>query len=106
MTTAGLGDVVVTTRAAKVFLSLYAPFAMASFGRLLALLALQPLQRARRYAQHLVAERYGTSLTARNLVELARGKLVKQLGLNKGDSFCTQNEFILLTLVLQGKVTE
>ena len=51
------------------------------------------------------SEKWATIFACKSL-QVARGPLVKQLGLNKNDAFCSRNEFTLLTLVLQGKLSE
>ena len=61
MTTAGLGDVVPATPAAKLFISLYSPLAVVTFARVLGELALQPLEAARRMAQREVLSRFSAS---------------------------------------------
>ena len=50
--------------------------------------------------------RFGDSLNARTLAAVARGPLVKRLQLSEDDDYCTRNEFTLLTLFMQGKVSE
>lgn len=104
-TTAGLGDVTATTNAAKIFFSLYAPLAVVFFARVVGRLALRPLELARRSAQAAVLKAYGIVLTEATFLDVARGPLVKQLGLSADDAICTRDEFTLLTLVKQGKIT-
>lgn len=106
MTTAGLGDVVPNKVASKLFLSAYAPCSVLLFARVLGSLALRPLERARAAAQGAVLRRYSEGLTVETLDEVARGPIVKRLGLSTDDSYCSRDEFTLLTLVLQGKVSE
>ena len=106
MTTAGLGDVVPSSVASKLFLSAYAPCAVLLFARVLGTRAIRPLERARAAAQGEVLARYAEGLTAETLDEVARGPIVKRLGLSADDSYCSRDEFTLLTLVLQGKVSE
>ncbi|KAL1522743.1 hypothetical protein AB1Y20_017716 [Prymnesium parvum] len=105
LTTSGLGDVVPTGRSAKLFLSLYSPFAALMFARVLAFIALVPLEEARRRKQLAVLKRYA-HLSKKTLDEVSRGPLVKRLGISEDDNFCTRAEFTLLMLVLQGKVME
>ena len=50
--------------------------------------------------------RYSSELTQETFADLARGPMVKRLDLSKDDRFCSRNEFTLLTLVLQGKVSD
>ena len=92
LSTAGLGDVVPTTSAAKLFLACYAPLAVCAFARAvgaarlqtrgpagrdhleigprpLGAVALRPLDRARRRAQRAVLERYRGRLTPRTFDE-------------------------------------
>jgi len=102
----GLGDVVPTTRSSRLFLIVYAPLAVASFARIVGTLALRPLDEARRAAQRAVLDRFEAGLTAQTLDEVVRGPVVKRLNLSEDDSYCTREEFILLTLVMQGKLTE
>lgn len=106
VTTAGLGDAVPTSAAAKVFFGFYSPLAVITFARVIGSLAVRPLEAARRVAQRAVLDRYGSKLTKETLTEVARGPMVKRLGLSQNDRFCSRDEFTLLTLVLQGKVTE
>jgi len=107
LTTAGLGDVVPTKRTAKLFLALYAPLAVVTFARVLGSLALRPLEYARRKAQRAILQKFETEgLTAKTFDDLARGPMVQRLRLSSDSSTCTRDEFTLLTLVLQGKVTE
>ena len=51
LVTAGLGDVIPTTKACRLFVSLYAPLAVVTFARVIGTLALRPLETARRRAQ-------------------------------------------------------
>lgn len=67
----GLGDVVATTRRAKLFISFYSPFAVIMFARTLALLALRPLDKARQRAQEAVLHRY-SQLNHRTLDEVIK----------------------------------
>ena len=106
MTTAGLGDVVPSTQATKLFLALYSPLAVIMFARVVGALALRPLNAARRLAQRKVLERYGGTLTQQKLTELTASPLVKRLELSVDGTYCTRDQYTLLTLVLQGKVTE
>jgi hypothetical protein len=106
MTTAGLGDVVPSTQASKLFLALYSPLAVVMFARVVGALALRPLHAARRLAQRKVLERYGGTLTQQKLNELTAGPLVRRLDLSVDGTYCTRDQYTLLTLVLQGKVTE
>merc|ERR1711938_356756 len=85
LSTAGLGDVVPTTSAAKLFLACYAPRAVGAARlqtrgpagrdhleigpRPLGAVALRPLDRARRRAQRAVLERYRGCLTPRTFDE-------------------------------------
>lgn len=92
--------------APRLFLALYSPLAVVTFARVVGGLALQPLEAARRLAQRKVFERYGGTITRRKLRELAAGPLVKRLDLSANDAFCTRDEYTLLTLVLQGKISE
>jgi len=106
LSTAGLGDVVPTTSAAKLFLACYAPLAVCAFARAVGAVALRPLDRARRRAQRAVLERYRGRLTPRTFDEVCSGPLVQKLGLSDNDATCTRDQFTLLTLVMQGKVSE
>jgi len=106
LVTAGLGDVIPTTKACRLFVSLYAPLAVVTFARVIGTLALRPLETARRRAQRRVLDRYGGTLTASKLKEVVGGDVKRRLGLNTSDDYCTRDEFILLTLVLQGKLSE
>ena len=94
------------TRATKIFLSFYSLIGTLAFTRVVGAVALRPLEAARRAAQVAVLERYGGVLTPETLTTLARGATVKRLQLSVDDSYCTRDEFTLLTLVEQGKVTE
>lgn len=106
LTTAGLGDVVPVTRASKVFVGFYSIVGTLAFTRVVGAVALRPLEAARRAAQKAVLKRYGSKLTEESLEMLARGPLVKRLGLSADDSSCSRDEFTLLTLVEQGKISE
>ena len=106
LTTAGLGDVVPVSRAARVFASLYSLVGTVAFARIVGRLALRPLEREREAAQRGVLRAYGDVLTEETLEALARGPLVKRLGLSQDDSFCSRDEYALLLLVQQGKVSE
>ena len=90
----------------KLFLAAYAPLAVLRFARVVSALALLPLEAAKTRAQRAVLRRYAEGLTASTLDEIARGPVVTRLGLSADDSYCTRDEFTLLTLVLQGKVSE
>ena len=90
----------------KLFLAAYAPLAVLRFARVVSALALLPLEAAKSRAQRAVLRRYAEGLTASTLDEIARGPVVTRLGLSADDSYCTRDEFTLLTLVLQGKVSE
>jgi len=94
------------TAASKLFLAAYAPLAVLLFARVVGALALLPLEAAKAQAQRAVLSRYAEGLTAKTLDEIARGPVVTRLGLSADDSCCTRDEFTLLTLVLQGKVSE
>ena len=94
------------TAASKLFLAAYAPLAVLLFARVVGALALLPLEAAKVQAQRAVLSRYAEGLTAETLDEIARGPVVTRLGLSADDSCCTRDEFTLLTLVLQGKVSE
>ena len=106
ITTAGIGDVVPTTAASKLFIALYSPLAVVASARVLGTLAMRPLETVRRAAQRQVLERYSGTLTVEKLRELTAGPLVKRLGLSADDASCSMDEYTLLTLVLQGKVGE
>ena len=67
VTTAGLGDVVPTTAAAKLFIGVYSPLAVITFARLLGNLALRPLDAARSAAQRKVLDQFGKKLTPETL---------------------------------------
>ena len=94
------------TAASKLFLAAYAPLAVLLFARVVGALALLPLEAAKARAQRAVLSRYAEGLTAETLDEIARGPVVTRLELSADDSCCTRDEFTLLTLVLQGKVSE
>jgi hypothetical protein len=106
LTTAGLGDVVPRSAAAKAFLSAYSLAGTLAFTRLVGRLALRPLEAERRAKQREVLGSYGERLTEGSLAALARGPVVKRLGLSQSDDFCSREEFMLLLLVQQGKVSE
>jgi hypothetical protein len=48
---------------------------------------------------------YRRTLTAQTLQAVTCGPLVQKLGLSSDDENCTRNEFILLFLFLQGKLS-
>ena len=81
-------------------MSLYSPFAVIAFARVIGALAVRPLELARRTAQRAVLKRFGARLNQATFEDLARGPLVKRLGLSADDAKCTRDEFTLLTLVL------
>ena len=89
------------TAASKLFLAAYAPLAVLLFARVVGALALLPLEAAKVAAQRAVLSRYAEGLTAKTLNEIARGPVVTRLQLSSDDSYCTRDEFTLLTLVLQ-----
>ena len=106
LTTAGLGDLVPSSRAAKNFVALYSLVGTIAFARLVGRIALRPLEEKVRAAQKDILSSYGWPLTEDSLAALARGPLVKRLGLSQDDDFCTRNEYSLLMLMQQGKVSE
>lgn len=105
LTTAGLGDVVPTRPAAKAFVGCFALVGCAFFAQGFGALALRPLEAARREAQRSVLLRYGRELTEEGLQELAAGQEVKSLGLSADDSYCSRDEFTLLMLAQQAKIS-
>lgn len=108
LTSSGIGDVVPSSRGARTFIAIYSVLGTLTFARVVGVLALRPLERARREAQRAVLDQYTSRgrLTQRTLEELARGALIKRLALSVDDSCCSRDEFTLLTLVEMGKVTE
>ena len=106
LTTAGLGDVIPNSRAAKNFIALYSLIGTLAFSRVVGRIALQPLVAERRAVQREVLASYGSELTEESLAFLARGSLVKRLGLSTSDDFCSRDEYSLLLLVQQGKISE
>ena len=106
LTTAGLGDVVPLSRRAKGFVAIYSVLGTLAFARVVGQLALRPLEAERKAAQQQVLDSYGSTLTEQSLADLSRGPLVKRLGLSQSDDFCTRDEYTLLLLVQQGKVSE
>ena len=65
-----------------------------------------PLARARARARADVAAAYGDRLTPAALDDLARGRLVRSLGLSRDDATISRDEFVLLLLVKQGLVSK
>jgi len=106
LTTAGIGDVVPRGNRAKFFIAVYSLVGTLAFARFIGQFALRPLEAARRRAQRAVLEKYGAVLNEQSLAEVTRGAVVKKLGLSSDDTLCTRDEFTLLNLVLQGKVSE
>lgn len=90
LTTAGLGDVVPVSRAAKSFIALYSVAGTIAFSQVVGRIALQPLIQERRASQREVLASYGSELTEDTLAVLARGPLVKRLGLSESDNFCSR----------------
>jgi len=104
VTTVGLGDVVPTTSAGRLYVSALSLVGSVMATRTIAAAAVLPLEAAREAARAEQRSAYGQVLDAQTLAELSAGTLVKALGLSSDDTCITRDEFTLLLLVRQGLV--
>lgn len=105
LTTVGLGDLSPATAGGRIFTVVYALLGCATLGRVLGTLALQPLEKERQRQQRSVIDFY-RDIGPATFNELASGALVKRLGLSIDDDYITRNEFTILLLLQQGKISQ